>query len=75
MNSEKSLWSILANHTLQPIQSLFDLEANFFFEQKETPPNFLTFFSNHGKLPSEEDPLKNRFFSIKKAYFPLNSLL
>lgn len=63
MNNDKSLFPFLEAHSHQPIQSIFDLESNFFFEPQESPPNnFLKFFSNPIKNP-KEDILQKRFYS------------
>ena len=60
MNNEKSVFSFVAKNILNPIQSIFDLENNFFLDQKESGSSFLDFFSKHQQV-STEDPLKNRF--------------
>jgi hypothetical protein len=67
MNSEKSLFSDIADHTLQPIHSIFELEGNYFFEKKIFPQALTNIvISKQQKIPGH-DPLKYRLKSDKNC--------
>lgn len=63
-NHQKTLFPFLKNNTLNPIKSIFDLEDNFFFDEKEEPLPFLNFLTLKQKTQTkfhDDSILKDKY--------------